>query len=40
MYSIIKPILKLFIKHPNTISKGTYVGVSYSKAIDIDRVTI
>ena len=30
---------EIVYKTPNTISKGTYVGVSYSKAIDIDRVT-
>lgn len=30
---------EIVYKTPNTISKGTYVGVSYSKAIDIDKVT-
>lgn len=30
---------EIVYKTPNTISKGTYVGVTYTKAIDVDRVT-
>lgn len=30
---------EIVYKTPNSISKGTYVGVTYTKAIDIDKVT-
>ena len=30
---------EIVYKTPNSISNGTYVGVTYTKAIDIDKVT-
>lgn len=30
---------EIVYKTPNSISKGTYVGVTYTKAIDIDKAT-
>ncbi len=30
---------EIVYKTPNTITDGTYVGISYTKAIDIDKVT-